>query len=67
MDIDLSISFVSNSLSTEKLFVYEKSERTKDDLVEDESSFIHGRVLWKNDNKKYNVETYFQNSEKGET
>tara|TARA_B100000945_G_scaffold180498_1_gene144624 strand:- start:138 stop:827 length:690 start_codon:yes stop_codon:yes gene_type:complete len=62
-DIDLSISFVSNSLSTEKLFVYEKSERTKDDLVEDESSFIHGRILWKNDNKKYNLETYFQNSE----
>ena len=62
-DIDLSISFVNNSLNTEKLFVYEKSERTKDDLVEDESSFVHARILWKNNNKSYDFETYFQNSE----
>ena len=62
-DIDLSISFFNNSLNTEKLFVYEKSERTKDDLIEDESSFIHARILWKNDNKSYDFETYFQNSE----
>ena len=45
------------------MFVYEKSERTKDDLIEDESSFMHARILWKKDNKPYEFETYFQNSE----
>ncbi len=62
-DIDLSLSFVNNNLNSEKLFVYEKSERTKDDLIEDESSFMHARILWKKDNKPYEFETYFQNSE----
>ena len=62
-DIDLSLSFVSNNLNSEKLFVYEKSERTKDDLIEDESSFMHARILWKNANKPFDFETYFQNSE----
>ena len=62
-DIDLSLSFVNNNLNSEKLFVYEKSERTKDELVEDESSFMHARILWKNTDKPFNLETYFQNSE----
>ncbi len=62
-DIDLSLAFVNNNLNSEKLFVYEKSERTKDDLIEDESSFIHARILWKSPDKPFNFETYFQNSE----
>tara|TARA_B100000963_G_scaffold195874_1_gene170478 strand:+ start:347 stop:1090 length:744 start_codon:yes stop_codon:yes gene_type:complete len=62
-NIDLSLSFVNNNLNSEKLFVYEKSERTKDNLIEDESSFMHARILWKNTDKPFNLETYFQNSE----
>ena len=37
------------------------SERTKDDVLEDKSSFFHSRLLFKSD-KKYDFELYVQSS-----
>ena len=44
-DFDIGFALVNNSSSTEKLLVFERSERTKDDVVEDEDAF-HTRLLW---------------------
>ena len=44
------------------MLVFERSERTKDDVVEDEATFFHTRLLWQS-NKKYDFEAYLQSSE----
>ena len=62
-DYDISLSLVNNSEKYERLFVFEKSERTKDDVAEDESTFLHARLLRQLNNKSYDLETYFQISE----
>ena len=61
-DFDLGISLVNNSSTIEKLLVFERSERTQDDIIEDEATFLHARVLWQSD-RKYDFEAYFQSSE----
>ena len=61
-DFDIGIALVNNSSSIEKLLVLERSERTKDDVVEDEATFFHTRLLWQS-KKKYDFETYLQSSE----
>ena len=61
-DFDIGIALVNNSSSIEKLLVFERSERTKDDVVEDEATFFHTRLLWQSD-KKYDFEAYLQSSE----
>ena len=61
-DFDIGIALVDNSSSIEKLLVLERSERTKDDVVEDEATFFHSRLLWQSD-KKYDFEAYLQSSE----
>tara|TARA_Y200000002_G_C22644261_1_gene648407 strand:- start:854 stop:1612 length:759 start_codon:yes stop_codon:yes gene_type:complete len=60
---DISLSLVNNSKKYERLFVFEKSERTKDDITEDESTFLHARLLRQLNNKSYDLEAYFQSSE----
>ena len=50
-DFDLGISLVNNSSTIEKLLVFERSERTQDDIIEDEATFLHARVLWQSDRK----------------
>ena len=62
-DYDLGIALVNNSVNSESMFLLEKSERTNEDIVEDESFFLHARFLWKNKERRYNFETYFQSSE----
>ncbi len=62
-DYDIGIALVKNSLKSESMLLLEKSERTNEDVVEDESFFLHARYLWKNEEKNYNFETYFQSSE----
>tara|TARA_Y100001934_G_scaffold189495_1_gene223428 strand:+ start:351 stop:1091 length:741 start_codon:yes stop_codon:yes gene_type:complete len=62
-DYNISLTFVNNSENIERLFVFEKSKRTKDDVAEKESSFLHARLLRQLDNKPYDIETYIQNSE----
>ena len=62
-NLNLSLAFVNNSESTERLFVFEKSKRTTNDVVEQESSFLHARLLKQLENKTYDIETYIQNSE----
>ena len=62
-DYDLGIALVNNSINSESMFLLEKSERTNEDIVEDESFFLHARFLWKNKERRYNFETYFQSSE----
>ena len=61
-DFDLGIALVNNSSTIEKLLVFERSERTQDDIIEDEATFLHARVLWQSD-RKYDFEAYFQSSE----
>ena len=61
-DFDIGIALVNNSSSIEKLLVFERSERTKDDEVEDEATFFHTRLLWQSE-KKYDYEAYLQSSE----
>ena len=62
-DYDIGIALAKNTLKSESMFLLEKSERTNEDVVEDESFFLHARYLWKNEEKNYNFETYFQSSE----
>lgn len=61
-DFDLGIALVNNSSTIEKLLVFERSERTQDDIIEDEATFLHARVLWQSD-RKYDFEAYLQSSE----
>jgi len=62
-DLNVSLAFVNNSSRTERLFVFEKSKRTKDDITEKDSSFLHARFLRQLNDKPYDIETYIQNSE----
>ena len=38
-DFDLGIALVNNSSAIEKLLVFERSERTQDEIIEDEATF----------------------------
>ncbi|MDA7690624.1 DUF481 domain-containing protein [Gammaproteobacteria bacterium] len=60
-DYSLNFTYVNNNEIIESLFTASKSERTKDDIIEDESSFFHGRLLFKSE-KNNNLETYIQSS-----
>ena len=62
-DFNASVAFVNNSERAERLFVFEKSKRTKDDITDKESSFLHARFLRQLDDKRFDIETYIQNSE----
>ena len=42
--------------------MFERSERTQDEIIEDEATFLHARVLWQSD-RKYDFEAYLQSSE----
>ena len=61
-DFDLGIALVNNSSTIEKFIVFERSERTQDEIIEDEATFLHARVLWQSD-RKYDFEAYLQSSE----
>ena len=62
-DLQISLSLANNDAKTEKLFVFERSERTKDEITEDESTFLHARVLRKINEKPFDFEIYIQSSE----
>ena len=61
-EYELNLSYTKNNENLESLFTFNKSERTKDDKVEGESSFFHARFLLKSE-RKYNFEAYIQTSE----
>ena len=62
-DLEINLSFANNSEKTERLFIFERSERDKDDVTEDESTFLHARLLRQLNNKTFDFETYIQSSE----
>ena len=61
-DFDIGIALVNNSSTVEKLLVFEKSERTQNDVIEDEATFFHTRILWQT-KMKYEFEAYLQSTE----
>lgn len=61
-EYELNLSYTKNNENLESLFTFNKSERTKEDKVEGESSFFHARFLLKSE-RKYNFEAYIQTSE----
>ena len=60
-DFKLNLAFTKNTENIESLITVSHSERTKDDVLEDKSSFFHSRLLFKSD-KKYDFELYVQSS-----
>ena len=48
-DYSINFTYVNNNEIIESLFTASKSERTKDDIIEDESSYFHGRLLFKSE------------------
>lgn len=60
-DFKLNLAFTKNTENIESLITASHSERTKDDVLEDKSSFFHSRLLFKSD-KKYDFELYVQSS-----
>jgi len=61
-DFNITLAYITNNESIESLFVFNKSERTKDNATEDESTFGHARILWKLD-RTFDFETYIQTTE----
>ena len=61
-DFNITLAFAKNNESIESLLAFNKSERTKDNVTEDESTFGHARILWKLD-KTFDLETYIQSTE----
>ena len=61
-DFNLTLAFTKNNESIESLFAFNKSERTRDKVTEDESTFGHARILWKLD-RAFDFETYIQTTE----
>ncbi len=62
-DLEINLSLANNSEKIERLFIFERSERDKDDITEDESTFLHARLLRQLNNKTFDFETYIQSSE----
>ena len=62
-DLEINLSLANNSEKIERLFIFERSERDKDDITEDESTFLHARLLRQLNNKAFDFETYIQSSE----
>ena len=60
-DFKLNLSYTKNNDNIESLITLSYSERTKDDVLEDKSSFFHSRLLFKSD-KSYDYELYVQSS-----
>ena len=60
-DFKLNLSYTKNNDNIESLITLSHSERTKDDELEDKSSFFHSRLLFKSD-KSYDYELYAQSS-----
>jgi len=60
-DFKLNLSYTKNNDNIESLITLSHSERTKDDVLEDKSSFFHSRLLFKSD-KYYDYELYAQSS-----
>jgi len=60
-DYKLNLSFTKNNEDIESLLTFNHSERTKGDVLEDKSSFFHGRLLFKSDNL-FDYEVYLQSS-----
>jgi len=60
-DFKLNLSYTKNNDNIESLITLSHSERTKDDVLEDKSSFFHSRLLFKSD-KSYDYELYVQSS-----
>ena len=61
-DFNITLAFAKNNESIESLLAFNKSERTKDNVTEDESTFGHARILWKLD-RTFDFETYIQTTE----
>ena len=60
-DFKLNLAYTKNTENIESLITINHSERTKDNTLEDKSSFFHGRLLYKSD-KPLNYELYAQSS-----
>lgn len=60
-DFKLNLSYTKNNDNIESLITLSHSERTKDEVLEDKSSFFHSRLLFKSD-KSYDYELYVQSS-----
>ena len=60
-DFKLNLSYTKNNDNIESLITLSHSERTKDDVLEDKSSFFHSRLLFKSD-KSYDYELYVQSN-----
>ena len=60
-DFKLNLSYTKNNDNIESLITLSHSERTKDEVLEDKSSFFHSRLLFKSD-KSYDYELYAQSS-----
>ena len=60
-DYKLDLSFAKNNDRYESLITFNNSKRTKDELLEDKSSFLHARFLKKLE-RSFDVETYIQSS-----
>lgn len=60
-DFKLNLSYTKNNDNIESLITLSHSERTKDNVLEDKSSFFHSRLLFKSD-KSYDYELYVQSS-----
>jgi|TARA_B110000438_G_scaffold77462_1_gene77651 putative salt-induced outer membrane protein YdiY len=61
-DFNITLALAKNNESIESLLVFNKSERTKDSVTEDESTFGHARILWKLD-QTFDLETYIQTTQ----
>ena len=57
----LDLSFAKNNDKYESLITFNNSKRTKDELLEDKSSFLHARFLKKLE-RSFDVESYIQSS-----
>ena len=51
-DFKLNLAFTKNTENIESLITVSHSERTKDDVLEDKSSFFHSRLLFKSDKRR---------------
>jgi hypothetical protein len=60
-DFKLNLAFTKNTENIESLITASHSERTKDNILEDKSSFFHSRLLFKSD-KPFDYELYVQSS-----
>ena len=60
-EFKLNLAYTKNNENIESLITISHSERTKDEVLEDKSSFFHSRLLFKSD-KPFDYELYAQSS-----